>query len=166
MNTTILAIDPGCSQSAMVELAPSGVVLRHAKLTNLSMLTLLEHANPDFLLVVEWLACYGMPVGAEVLMTGMWAGRFVQAFVGRGGGYDLLYRQDVKQHLCHHIVGVNDAVIRQRCIDIYGGKSKAVGNKKAPGPLYGIKTDEWAALAVAMAYQVGARSQIKVGVDA
>jgi hypothetical protein len=27
---------------------------------------------------------------------------------------------------------------------------KAIGTKKAPGPLYGLKGDEWSALAVAL----------------
>jgi hypothetical protein len=45
-----------------------------------------------------------------------------------------------------------DANIRQALIDIYGGNDKAIGNKKTPGPLYGIKGDLWAALAVAVTF--------------
>ena len=62
-------------------------------------------------------------------------------------------RKTVKMHLCSAIVGINDAVIRQRLIDLFGpGKDVEIGTKKKPGPLYGLHGDEWAALAVAVTY--------------
>jgi hypothetical protein len=39
-------------------------------------------------------------------------------------------------------------------LDRFGpGREVAVGTKRAPGPLYGIKGDEWSALAVALTLQ-------------
>jgi hypothetical protein len=38
-------------------------------------------------------------------------------------------------------------------------KDRAIGKKKSPGPLYGIKGDQWAALAVALC--LGDRIQAK-----
>jgi hypothetical protein len=82
-------------------------------------------------------------------------------------------------HLCHQTKGVNDSVIRQRLIDKYGGKDKAIGGvrcpnckgkgwsgsgrpvcdvcqgekwKHPPGPLHGITADVWQALAVAVTF--------------
>jgi len=57
-----------------------------------------------------------------------------------------------------------DANIRQALIDRYGpGKDKAIGQKKTPGPLYGFKSHEWAALAVAVTWmdQQGAKNDDK-----
>ncbi len=66
----------------------------------------------------------------------------------------LLKRFDVKLHLCGN-ARAKDTNIRQALIDRFGGiegKSKAVGTKKAPGPLYGCKSHMWAALAVAVTW--------------
>jgi hypothetical protein len=59
--------------------------------------------------------------------------------------YELVYRRDVKMFLC----GSNrakDGNIRQALLDLVGPQ----GTKKAPGPTYGLRGDEWAALAVAV----------------
>jgi hypothetical protein len=96
------------------------------------------------------IASYGMPVGREVFETCLWIGRFVEAWASRGGEYRLVYRREVKLHLCES-VRANDANIRAALIDRFGpGKPAAIGTKKAPGPLYGLKGDEWAALGVAL----------------
>jgi hypothetical protein len=59
-------------------------------------------------------------------------------------------RKDVKQHLCG-TVRATDADVRDALIHRFGpGKEKAVGKKKTPGPLYGVKGHGWAALAVAV----------------
>ena len=53
-----------------------------------------------------------------------------------------------------------DTNIRQALIDHYGGsKAEAIGVKAKPGPLYGIKADEWSALAIAL-YVEGRRPAI------
>jgi hypothetical protein len=53
-------------------------------------------------------------------------------------------------HLCE-FVRANDANIRAALIDRFGpGKDKAVGRKATPGPLFGLKGDEWSALAIAL----------------
>jgi hypothetical protein len=43
-----------------------------------------------------------------------------------------------------------DANIRQAILDRFGGKEKAIGKKANPGPLYGVKSHLWSALAVAL----------------
>ena len=48
-----------------------------------------------------------------------------------------------------HALSMN---IRQALIDRFGGKEKAIGLKKTPGPLYGISSHAWAALALAITY--------------
>jgi hypothetical protein len=89
-----------------------------------------------------------MPVGREVFETCVWIGRFVQAW---GAKHAMVYRSEVKSHLCHS-AKAKDSNVRTALIDRWGGKVKAIGNKRAPGPLYGIAGDEWSALAVAVTY--------------
>lgn len=143
----LLAIDPGPTESAYLWLE-HGKPTAFAKVPNDCVLGICRAAahRP---LVIEQVASYGMPVGAEVFETVFWSGRFAQAH----DGADRIPRTDIKMHLCHTIRGVNDSVIRQALIDRYGpGKETAIGTKKTPGPLYGIKADCWAALALAVTY--------------
>ena len=57
----------------------------------------------------------------------------------------LVYRQDVKQFLCHS-ARAKDGNIRQAIIDRLGPP----GVKSAPGVTYGISKHLWSALAVAL----------------
>jgi hypothetical protein len=60
----------------------------------------------------------------------------------------LVYRHQVKMHICGH-PRAKDSNIRQALIDKLG----PVGTKAAPGPLYGVKSHAWAAVAVAVTVQ-------------
>jgi hypothetical protein len=146
----VLAIDPGNEESAWCELE-DGRYRRSDKVENNILLVSLHrvdsHAWRPNLLAIEMIASYGMPVGREVFETCVWIGRFIEAFRGR---YQLIYRKDVKLYHCES-VRATDANIRAALIDRYGpGKAKAIGTKHAPGPLYGLKGDQWSALAVAL----------------
>lgn len=144
---TILAIDPGPVQSAYVvwddeRVAERGIV------PNAEMLEITrQQVWLSDQCAIEMVASYGMPVGREVFETVLWAGRFYQAWVQDRGFPEptLVYRLTVKQHLCHDS-RAKDANIRQALIDRLG----APGTKKKPGATYGIKADEWAALALAV----------------
>jgi hypothetical protein len=106
---------------------------------------------------IEEIASYGMPVGREVFQTVFWAGRFAQAW--SPAPFVLLPRRAVKLALCGSS-RATDATIRQALIDRYGpGREKAIGSKKAPGPLYGLKKDLWSALALGVTYQLQQTSQ-------
>lgn len=146
----MIAIDPGPEQSAWVHYV-NGTVYEAAIEPNDELLKRLWDARGDeqsMLPVIEMIASYGMPVGREVFETCLWIGRFMEA----AGGAELVYRKDVKMHLCG-TPRAKDSNIRQRLIDIYGpGKERAIGTKRAPGPLYGFKADMWQALAVAVTY--------------
>jgi hypothetical protein len=148
---TIWAIDPGTTESALV-IMHDGCPGTHHIAQNLDVLGWIHSEfHPHDSLVVEMVQSFGMPVGSEVFETCVWIGRFVQAAHCRSTlvEYHLIPRGEIKMHLCQHTKGVDDAVIRQAMIDRFGpGKEKAIGNKKAPGPLYGFKGDEWQALAV------------------
>lgn len=153
----ILAIDPGNELSAWCVLQ-DGQLIASKKQPNAEVLAMLRGApegwqfGPSAALAVEMIASYGMPVGREVFETCLWIGRFVEAWERHAdrGPCQLVYRRDVKLFHCES-VRATDANIRASLIDRFGpGKQKAIGTKKAPGPLYGIKGDEWSALAVAL----------------
>lgn len=150
---TILAIDPGTTHSAIVEFTEqTREILHAAKMSNEHVRQyILKFSHPYQIrhLAIEMIASYGKPVGEEVFETCLWIGRFIEAF---GGDYTLIKRREIKFHLCGTDKGVNDAVIRQRLIDLYGGKDAAIGRKATPGPLYGFKADMWAALAVGVVW--------------
>jgi hypothetical protein len=63
----------------------------------------------------------------------------------QGGDVSLVFRRDVKLHLCDS-PRAKDGNVRQALLDRLGPQ----GTKKAPGPTYGVKSHEWAALAVAV----------------
>lgn len=146
----MIAIDPGNEQSAWVcydQATVIGAGIEDNESLRQRMYRCAEFVS-DGPLVIEMIASYGMPVGREVFETCLWIGRFMEA----AGGAELVYRKDVKMHLCGS-TRAKDANIRQALIDRFGpGKDKAIGKKASPGPLYGFKADMWAALAVAVTY--------------
>lgn len=145
----LLAIDPGTTQSAWVEYE-DGLPVAFGLDPNQQLLYVIRDSYAD-ILAIESVASYGMAVGAEVFDTCVWAGRFIQQWWQRHAESSVgrVYRKDVKLHLCGSM-RAKDANVRQALIDRYGGKELAIGRKASPGPLYGIKADIWAALAVAV----------------
>jgi len=148
----ILSIDPGCTESAWLIYDNAGVKGIHsfAKQPNDQLRREMKPCNDHYIsgqadhLAIEMVASYGMPVGKEVFETVLWIGRFIEAW---GGPFTLIYRKDVKLHLCGS-VRAKDSNIRQALIDRFG----APGTKGNPGATYGISKDVWSALAVAITY--------------
>ena len=138
----LLAIDPGTEQSGWClfdgkRVANSGVN------ENESLLALIA-GKPAAVLAIEMVASYGMPVGRETFETVRWIGRFQQAWHSPEE-VRLVYRRDVKLYLCGSMKA-KDANVRQALIDKLG----PVGTKANPGPLYGVKSHAWSAVAVAV----------------
>ena len=77
----LLAIDPGTRESAVVFLDAFGVPKRAAKYPNDVVLALIDNARSEaHHCVIEMVASFGMPVGAEVFETVYWIGRFSERF--------------------------------------------------------------------------------------
>ena len=143
MSKYILGIDPGPAQSATVLYdAESRKVLSFGIDQNSDVLEYFNNLGIGSTLVIEMIASYGMPVGAEVFNTCVWIGRFIQEWQTLNNGPAFtVKRLQIKSALCHS-AKANDANIRAALIDLFGpGKDKAIGCKKAPGPLYGVKSD-------------------------
>jgi len=159
--TRIVALDPGTDRTGCVVLDGARVISSDVH-PNEWMLGHLRSAVDvgEQLLAVEWLASYGMPVGKEVFVTALWIGRFVEAWVSRGGRVRLVYRRDVKLHLCGQ-ARAKDPNVRQALIDLYGpGKDVAIGRKATPGPLYGVSSHAWSALAVGVTAAAGVGQEV------
>jgi hypothetical protein len=143
--TALLAIDPGTTHSGVV-VVTGGVINVAEVMENREVLTMLPRCHR--VVAVEMVASYGMAVGAEVFETCVWIGRFVER-CDDPDTVKRVYRRDVKLHLCGS-ARAKDANIRQALIDRWGGKAAAIGTSKQRGPLYGVKSHAWAALAVAV----------------
>jgi len=144
----VLAIDPGPTESAYV-MWSGDQVLAYAKVRNDNLVLLLLNPPREVeQAVIEKVASFGMPVGAEVFETVYWSGVFAHAFgLAR---VDRITRNEIKNHLCHSS-RAKDGNIRQALIDRFGGPA-AIGKKASPGPLYGVSGDCWSALAVAVTW--------------
>lgn len=142
----MIGIDPGTEKSGFVDLLGGSVVQRGVP-QNEMLLGMIDQINGESV-AIEMIASYGMPVGREVFETCVWIGRFVERSIRGGNAVALVYRRDVKLHLCNS-ARAKDANIRQALLDRYGGKEAAIGRRASPGPLYGVSSHAWAALAVA-----------------
>tara|TARA_R110000782_G_scaffold270328_1_gene370371 strand:+ start:2399 stop:2917 length:519 start_codon:yes stop_codon:yes gene_type:complete len=149
-NQTLLAIDPGTTESGWALFGADGSLWDHGISANYR----LYHEIPDepyFRVAIEMIASYGMPVGKEVFETCVWIGRFVEFFVERH--CRKVYRRQVKVELCGS-PRAKDSNIRQAILDRYpptgGGKTPQIGTKAQPGPLYGVKSHIFAAIGVGL----------------
>lgn len=145
----ILAIDPGPTESAWVQLA-GDQVLGFAKESNDLVIQRVATSTASRL-AIEMIASYGMPVGREVFETCVWIGRFAETWdvnhVPQSPAR-FITRMQAKMHMCNS-AKAKDANVRQALIDRWGpGKERAIGKKASPGPLYGVSDDVWQALAV------------------
>jgi len=166
--STVLAIDPGTTQSAYVVYdggRSPGSVIDFGISENERVLEMFRTTYGDpHDIAIEMVASYGMAVGREVFETCVWIGRFHESF----GGAEYVYRKDVKMHLCQSM-RAKDGNIRQAILDLYppsgGGKTPQVGTKSEPGPLYGVSSHVWSALAVAITYSDKKQERERLGTD-
>jgi hypothetical protein len=158
----ILAIDPGPEQSAWLLYDQTRVVASGIE-PNLPVLVRFQQRAwhddeitnllvPIDAVVFEQIENFGMAVGRETFETVFWTGRFLRmGDAVRRRPWTRLPRRTVKLHVCHS-ARATDANVRMALLDRWGGKDAAIGTRKAPGPLYGLKSHLWAALALAITY--------------
>ena len=148
----ILSIDPGTDQSAFCWYdAKLRVPFDFGIIGNRDLVLQLRESRPKFV-VCELIQCQGMPVGKETFETAYFIGRIMESQLSQGNHFFRVYRSDVKLHLCG-TMKAKDPNVRQALIDKYGGNTRvAIGLKKTPGPLYGISSHIWSALALAVTW--------------
>jgi len=150
----ILAIDPGNTESgyAIIDL-PKLVIIECGKVDNNELLLMFKTLKEKGVenIAIEMVACYGMPVGAEVFNTCVWIGRFSQFLSDYEINY--IYRREEKITLCNSMKA-KDTNIKQALIDRYAHHDfkHGKGTKKNPDTFYGVSKDIWQAIAVGVTY--------------
>ncbi len=152
----VIAIDPGPLVSGwvlydMVE----ETVDQHGIEENNELIEIIEpHTNKWPMaqhLAIERFEARGMPLGESSIETIIWTGRFAQAWLAQ---VCWVRRREVKLHLCGTMRAKDsnvNAVLGDR-FSAGQGMRAAKGVKRAPGPLYGLKSHSLAALAVALTF--------------
>ena len=138
----LLAIDPGPEKSGYVIWESDRVVDCGHEPNDILRGYINYRCNA---VAIEMIASYGMAVGAAVFNTCVEVGRFVERAKANKIDCNLVFRKDVKLFVCRSMKA-KDANIRQSLIDHIG----PVGTKANQGPLYGVKSHAWAALAIAV----------------
>ena len=103
-------------------------------------------SSDDQTVAIERVCCYGLAVGATTLRTAEAVGRFWQ----RAADLRCEVKLPTRPEICRMLCGLNakKPQVRARLIELHGGVG-AVGVKKKPGPLYGVTSHCWDALAAA-----------------
>ncbi len=148
----LTAIDPGSKQSGWVSLV-CGQLLEFGIEENESLLAwFLRQPHPAEMLAIGYMRACGMPTHDKEFDTQFVVGRLVQAW---SGPWTPIYNRDVKMTLCG-TMRAKDKNIRAAVIDRYpatgGGKEPQIGTRAKPGPLYGVATHVWSALAIGLTY--------------
>lgn len=150
----ILAIDPGDIKSGFV-LWDGKNVIEKGKILNNDVIGLIQkyYNTEKFQVVIEMVASYGMPVGKTVFETCVWIGRFIQKCEELKIKWDICYRIDIKNHICHSSKA-KDSNIIQALVDRFADTSKhgkyGKGTKNNKGFFYGFNNDIWQAFALAV----------------
>ena len=149
----VLAIDPGNTASGWCLIDPDTLrPLGCGKDLNDRLIEVVHdyavtHASAGRI-ACEMIASYGMPVGAEIFHTCLWIGRVVQVAADMGTPVRLVYRREVKLHLCES-PRARDGNVTAALVDRFArGPNRGKGTKAAPGWFYGFAGDIWSAYAV------------------
>jgi hypothetical protein len=141
-----VGIDPGQRTSGLCRIEPAAKgawrpTLALARAPNPAVADCLANARGLAGVGIETASCYGLPVGASVFETVLWAGRFAQAAFACTENVFLVTRAQVKRALCPG-ERANDVAVRQRLLSMFG-------------PVKGVGSHAWAALAVAFVCATG-----------
>ena len=151
----VAGIDPGPDRCGFcVYDTDQHQVQQAAVMPTAEVLAWLKKPNLFLLLdmvAIERVQSYGI-AGGTLLRTAEVCGRLWQAALHAGLPVRLLYRRQVLQALDVSGKGNRDSLVRQRLIELHGGtRRRAQGVKASPGPLHGVSSHSWQALAVAIA---------------
>lgn len=155
----IVGIDPGTLKSGVAALSGKRIVF-HAVLGNEELRNwIVDHAEEIETLGCEEFRSYGMAIGETSITTIKWIGRFEEIAFNLGLPFRLIPKKGtngVNDIICHD-QRAKDPNIRRSLIDLFNpdGRSdkEMIGTKKSPGPLYGVNSHEWPAIAVAYCIQ-------------
>ena len=151
----VLGLDPGPTNSglALYDSDAREVIEACKSITTADAMDLITRVAGKFgidLVAIERVQSYGI-AGASLLRTAEVGGMLHRCASNLGLDVVWLYRREVLRGLDVTGKGNRDSLVRQRLIEIHGGdRASAVGTKARPGPLYGVASHAWQALAVAV----------------
>lgn len=151
----IIAIDPGSLESGYVIVGHDLTIHEFGVMENELLRKKLSLAVDYKNLVIEMMSSYGMAIGKTSMDTLVWIGRFMQTFPN---DVTLITRAKIKQHLCKFPTAKDKNIaiaVKDRFPPTGGGSDPHKGIKSKPGPLYGLSSHMFSALAVAIAYIEG-----------
>lgn len=149
----VIGIDPGPEKCGFVvyDTTEQKVIESKKDLPVVEALSGLDtYCGMADLVGIERVQSYGIP-GSTLLRTSEVVGRLWQCSEALRVPTALLYRREVLRGLDVTGKGNRDSLVRERLIEMHGGTRKlAQGTKKEQGPLYGVSSHAWSALAVAI----------------
>lgn len=153
----ILAIDPGNEFAGVIEVNEDKTIgTIKGKFPNSEVLEIVKNTDADEI-ACEFPIPRGMPASLELFLTVVWIGRYQQIATQLGIPFHFMDRSQIKLCICGQ-TRAKDGNVRAALLDIYGEQ----GNKKNPGPTYGITKDTWAALAVGYTFLTEGESLGKI----
>jgi len=161
----ILAIDPGPSTCGSVCLETNGASLEiewSDSAIGRNQITSTIYGRIVDTVVIEMVVSYGMPVGKTTMETLVTIGRIEEACRRSKIPCHRLTRPEVCIELCGS-TRAKQANVRQATRDLYpatgGGAKPEVGTKAKPGPLYGVKSHAWEALALGVVWMIKTKAE-------
>lgn len=100
-------------------------------------------------LAIEVMRYYGRKVGQETFQTCEWIGVFKDRWKGRR--IHETTHPETGQRVCMSATANDGQIWESICFQFAGDRKAAIGTRKSPGPLYGIKSHARMALATALA---------------
>ena len=153
----VIGVDPGPKESAFVWWDEVDKRVCEVKILENENATVLLRVR-EFPVAIEKLVAYGQRVGDLTFETTWWSGRFWQAIPSYSRkDCRMIGRKEVKLYLTG-VTNTKDKQVREALVAKYG----AVGTKKNPGPLYGVSSHAWAALAVAVTFSAFRAGEIRL----
>ena len=152
----LLGVDPGPESSGVVLYDTVGryVVASHAKVAFRDLQRMLQDAEHHAVVCERTTA--GPPSTAVVRTTEI-VGRVIQVCDGDTRPLRLMPRHEVLLALGCTARGSKDALVREAVMALHGGgRAVACGTARAPGPLYGVTSHAWQALALCVVFTMGA----------
>lgn len=154
----ILGIDPGPETSGVVVVTNEYPPRIKCAWTSLPVDKISIPPDATYT-VIEWLSSYGTIVGEKTFKTALVAGQIKERSEARDIPVYLLKRPEAAHILTGHR-GAKDKQTKAAIREIYhdagmadgGGADPTRGIKKQPGPLYGVSSHAWDALAVVISW--------------
>jgi len=146
----IVAIDPGTTESGYVAWdAIIAELIEFDKIDNQYLLEVIDRLNgmhKNLIYAIEEFKSFGMPMGQTTINSILWSGRFYERIKNNhSGDIYMVPRKTYVTELCS-VARAKDGNVSRRLKNLFGEK----GTKKNPGKLYGMKSDCWRALGMAV----------------